>query len=637
MKDPIKWGLLAFLLVTSPMMTNCFISIGNIGTQFFDFVLQQVFSVTWNPIDDLLHPKVITLSKIGAQLEKVIEKLNNLSLEFKEAVKDVKNHVTLELKTSKILDLQEKIEGKFKLTMEYVMRVDKLENVTIEERIIDLTQGPDAIENLVTLFHTKVFGRDTLYLESIIKAIHKNKRHFAVNTTTPEEVVLYKFYLTMLSVEYKAMILQKISCFLKFRMGKGNFTMEMEIYEKHFKDRVQESLERMRHSFLTASRDLYKHDPDVYKRGANYDEVTRFNQIYFTSEWNFESCYSRCEDYSKPRHNYSESYKYPHQRQCRGTIHSCRSEYTNDYHVWISDHKNDKRYQYVAMRQSYDRFSPGYRYGTFKHVSNNARIVDFKGWTHGFGHCDICRCQCDEPNDQASVRLFSMSPLSSDIDRNMVVTGVRIVRHDKIFSLEIHQAPLLPMGKVNDSASTSKVSTPDDIKKNKLFKLQYNKTSVFIGKAKVSMKNSPYFVVTGVRFGEKNGHLALEVTFTKFNYTTGKLADPKVRENIMTKVNHNVKKNIISGRGNQRPVLYTDNVPSTETKAGLVQFSPSNLFDDVGQSTIPFLDTQLVKSSCAALVGVGLQFRTRDKSGGFIAPILVTYPMYIGNKDELEG
>lgn len=64
-----------------------------------------------------------------------------------------------------------------------------------------------------------------------------------------------------------------------------------------------------------------------------------------------------------------------------------------------------------------------------------------------------------------------------------------------------------------------------------------------------------------------------------------------------------------------------------------VKFRPTDSDKDAGQTTVPFIDTQLVRPMHLTLLsGVGLYYKSRPGFGGFIALKLVVYDMasYLG-------
>nr|ACM40897.1 putative cysteine endopeptidase [Culicoides nubeculosus] len=371
------------------------------------------------------------------------------------------------------------------------------------------------------------------------------------------------------------------------------------------------------------SSELYNLDPKQHVKGETYGEVTRFNQVYFTQEANFGSCNSKCSDYSKPQHNFRESDSYQFdQRTCTGTIHSCNNEerednsHVDNYKVRVpQSSKVDARYYYVFKQFAPKMFQ--YVYGNID--ASNYRTVTFNSWVRGFVMCAICRCICDEPNDDRSVRSFSLNSLESDTLQNKVITGVQIVQQNNVFCLKIHQSCLYANGKINKNGGSWKSDNPN----NNTFNLAFNKHNIHMGSSILSTadpKKTREYVVTGVKFADIEGNLALGVKFTLFEISTGKLL-PEQKW-----VFNSFSKNLLNyHKHGHRPIEYTDNIPTAQTKLGLIQFEHSHLHDDVGQSTVPFVDLQPINSNETALSGVGLHLRGRKSSGGFIAPTLTTY------------
>jgi hypothetical protein len=54
--------------------------------------------------------------------------------------------------------------------------------------------------------------------------------------------------------------------------------------------------------------------------------------------------------------------------------------------------------------------------------------------------------QCEETTPD-SERYWSLNPSLADTDNNMIVTGVRLVKINKVFHIQIQQARALPEGR----------------------------------------------------------------------------------------------------------------------------------------------------------------------------------------------
>lgn len=106
-----------------------------------------------------------------------------------------------------------------------------------------------------------------------------------------------------------------------------------------------------------------------------------------------------------------------------------------------------------------------------------------------------------------------------------VVTGLRFVKHNRIFHLQIQEGELLPHGVINEATLQWKPLdtysiTDKDVKRDVDFHvLSYENRSIDL----VKVKADTDFVVTGLRFRVVGGHLNLEAQFTGFDFKSGKL------------------------------------------------------------------------------------------------------------------
>lgn len=130
-------------------------------------------------------------------------------------------------------------------------------------------------------------------------------------------------------------------------------------------------------------------------------------------------------------------------------------------------------------------------------------------------------------------------------------------------------------------------------------------------------------VVTGIRFRVVDGALSLQVRATEFDFITGRL---KNLENSFW---------YASNAKNRVPIVLERPGISTDTEAKsipdirrnqYVQFQPTDMQKDIAQTTVPFIDAQLVEPhNLIPLSGVGLYYKGQPNNGGFIAPKVLTY------------
>lgn len=130
-------------------------------------------------------------------------------------------------------------------------------------------------------------------------------------------------------------------------------------------------------------------------------------------------------------------------------------------------------------------------------------------------------------------------------------------------------------------------------------------------------------LVTGVRFRVIDGAISLQVRATDFDFSSGRLtnvdnsfwytAPRKIRTELVLE-NPDVPTN---SRDKSIPTILVDR---------FIKFGPSDKYKDIAQTTVPFIDSQLVESpNPGPLSGVGLYHKGFPGYGGFIAPKILNY------------
>lgn len=233
-----------------------------------------------------------------------------------------------------------------------------------------------------------------------------------------------------------------------------------------------------------------------------------------------------------------------------------------------------------------------------------------------------------------------------------------IVKRNGIFSWTIIQSKLLSNGRVQQTThndtydangnfqdSIEKLSDDEreeivqDFKRTDFgifegvdyFTLSWQNRSVNLA----TLTSPPGCVVTGIRFTVIKEHLNFEIRYTQFNFNTGRLYG---------------RSEWISNKNEKRSVFLLDrpipsrpyHVNNIETKRSVpdftpnkfIKFRPSDPEKDAGQTTVPFIDNQMVRPvELTLLSGVGIYYKGRPGYGGFIAPKISVYDMssYLGN------
>lgn len=216
-----------------------------------------------------------------------------------------------------------------------------------------------------------------------------------------------------------------------------------------------------------------------------------------------------------------------------------------------------------------------------------------------------------------------------------------IIKRNGIFSWTITQSKLLSHGRVdqyqvdprrNVVFTNFRRTDPEIVDGVDYHTLSWQNRSVNLDTITLPLD----CVVTGVRFVAEKEHLSLEIRATKFDFNSGVLLD----ENEWIPKGYRERTNLQLTR--PEPNRYYDfygaylSVPDFRPNK-FVKFRPSDPDKDVGQSTVPFIDTQMVRpKNLTPLSGIGIYYKGKPGMGGFIAPAIVVYDMssHIGNRLE---
>lgn len=133
-------------------------------------------------------------------------------------------------------------------------------------------------------------------------------------------------------------------------------------------------------------------------------------------------------------------------------------------------------------------------------------------------------------------------------------------------------------------------------------------------------------VITGVRFNLIGGVLNVAIRATRFEFSSGMLFNHHEWISTENQYQHRTQINLKKSNIPQKATDFS--VPNNEVDK-FVQFQPSGIEQDIAQTTLPFIDSQIVESfdRQSPLSGIGIYFKTSNGFGGFIAPKVITYNM----------
>ncbi|XP_034101869.1 uncharacterized protein LOC117566448 [Drosophila albomicans] len=435
--------------------------------------------------------------------------------------------------------------------------------------------------------------------------------------------MFYSFYKEITLTELMAYILIEYSMMIQKASGNDNFIIEKNTVRENYNEITKNGINSLKKVLDNTNRHLWRCDPTENIPNVTYDVVTRLLQGYIENEVNLNngaSCFQTCEHYQSTTSKgcFDEEFC-TEQPKCSGRIHDCQFV-DSVLSVYQSPENSTRRYEYIEYGESKSL-------GTFSNYwSKLNKVESWNRWI--FFECSYCFCLCDEQSPKSD-RYFNLRETLSDVNANKVVTGVRFVKRNRIFHLQIQQGELLPRGLINESTVEWKQVDNYEIGDSNAKEgvdyhtLTYQNRAIDLDE--VTKPDDTTFVVTGVRFQVLDGHINLKVHFSKLDFLKGELVNPEVS-------NWQTKEHV-----SKRRQMTLDNLPLPPTSGvftsspewtDYLEFTNTGMLMDVAQSTIPYIDIQDVASiPPVALAGIGIYYKHRGLNGGFVAPQIISYDL----------
>lgn len=616
-------------------------------------VSEMVLKV-WDLVEDfpIIDNKINILpdkqDKIMEQINQVNERVRHteelqaeyFALTIETLKREFLTESLLAQKLNDVNDVTKAITSHYSDMTFYQISKEKMEPYTLESFAEwGVKTDSSSLAYLVEMLHFHVFGdpgdneNSTLFLQMVKKfetdevqvcTVHLSSQQFA-----------YDLFTKIALVEIKAFIMMEFSYMTLHNLGRGNFTKELSLMRSKHDQRVQHSQGLLANIVARSRRVYLRCDPEPWQSGLgkSYDHVSRLLQGYVANEINFnskESCFDTCEDYEDAviTSCSGEDEFCKKQPKCSGRFHSCRF-IAADLSVCQSNITTDRwrRYDFVNFDNGRTLGNDGQPKTC---AGGNQRAESWSSYL--FWRCNYCFCLCDEPGP-LSDRFFNLRPTLSDYENNFIVTGAKFVKDQRVFHLQLQQGALLPGGFINQSSLAwipldSYNVTHVDIRNGfDYHELTYDSRAMDLDE--ISTSNDS-LVVTGARFRVKEKHINLEVRFSAFNISTGRLIHPNVNSFWLS--NDETTGNEDNPR--QKLMLYD---PQVSTKTALnsrplstnnqyMEFTSSSVDKDAAQNTVPFIDIQeVVPNPAVPLSGLGIYHRGRKGFGGYFAPKIVTY------------
>ncbi|ETN67800.1 hypothetical protein AND_000368 [Anopheles darlingi] len=468
---------------------------------------------------------------------------------------------------------------------------------------------------------------DQIYTIMVRQALYYKVQMVAKSTICTfglsAQQVLYLLYEAIAMTELKGYLMMQFAYMVLRAQGKGNFTVESSARRNELQTRLNRTHELLQRAMEQTSRDYWRCDPErqAHRENETYLQFTRLLQGYIENEVDMNTentCRETCGHYQYG-HRQEQCYKELYctrQPKCAGRIYDC--EYV-DSDMWIcpSAPQSQRRYEYIEYENGMVRGRKGYcPRGTTK--------VD-SWWRWIFWHCSYCFCVCDD-NGPRSDRFVSLREAVSDIAQNKVVTGLRFLKQDRVIHLAVQQGTLMPQGEIDNRTlewvppryfSVLSKGIRDGLDYHTL---TYDNRSMDLDDVQVY----PGYVLTGVRFRLLGTHLNLMIRMTEMNFTSGQLMD--LDKSIWIGNDNTIARTELVLKQPDVPTKALSKSVPDSTNGQYVRFTPTDREADAAQTTVPFLDAQPVYTHRPVpLSGAGIFHKGQSKSGGFLAPKLLTY------------
>ncbi|KAH8302664.1 hypothetical protein KR044_009324 [Drosophila immigrans] len=477
-------------------------------------------------------------------------------------------------------------------------------------------------------FFWKLFAKGKEVLSKLRQRYEWPLEKICHSHQSPQQLV-YSLYKDTALTELKAYIIFEYLLLIRRVSGQDDLISDTNKIRLNYKNISEDALDTLITTMGKADRVLWRCDPEKHVPQVTYDEVTRLLQGYIENEVDLNSdgsCSESCPDYrNSTRMGCFEQKFCSQQPQCLGRLHDCQFV-DSVLSVCQSPESSNRRYEYIEE-------SGGQRFGEQEKCSRDVNNVEsWRRWI--FWQCSYCFCLCDEPSPKSD-RYFSLRKTYADVGANRVVTGVRFVKKNRIFHIQIQQGQLLPRGAIN--ASTLEWVPVDDFKLNDFnvtegvdyHAMSYEKRRINLDETVFGYGRTP--IVTGVHFNVDKNRMGLKVLVSPYNFEKGQILGSELRLGLVPLSMFSVWNNPYDSKkvnidDLDIPTRSPHSSQPLSKNEQYLEFANTGLQKDAGQSTIPYIDIQeVVSNPPVPLSGLGIYYKSSPGYGGFVAPKIITY------------
>ncbi|XP_057324916.1 uncharacterized protein LOC130667398 [Microplitis mediator] len=649
--------------------------------------IQDIISLA-HDISDLASGNVPLVTSIfgGSSVDPTIAKLNGLSTQIEELTKlfnvkmdaalsqilnNVPRDTDFRTRMGQLHKYITRINGQFDDYRRLLKSASEYNQYSIDQFIHAATSSqdgdlPEILNQIHRLFITQQSDDIQGGLLDLAVPIFKDMKPASLcGRTKSQQQRVYDIYRTIIFTEIKGYIMNSYSYGLLSIFSNTTFIKEAKRSEERLLKAAYDYMSATKEALKTIPREVIVCDPPKHINGETFVEMFRAIQMTMGHEYMLRSdgsCGGSCSDIDtstiyREYESFQKRKWYP-ENPCQGRLNECWDLNYVEFCEMPGEFK--ERLIYV---NNYDNRTYGSTESCWFGKKGSLNKL-----TIGASKCNPCLCQCIEDKAESKAdRTLSFLRQRTDVDKNMVLTGIRFIKKNKVIHLQIEQGKLIKDGRIENG--TTEWLPVDELKydakakggafvrvvDDKEIPLKKDVDYAFITDTlryfdlDDVIVPEPNHVITGVRLklGMYSGDIQLEIRVTRFNFTTGLLIplDSKIIRDL-DKNNEKISsewlspdsllmfktvnraalyRTVVDVKGKSDPQKSYNNIPDSESYSR-VMLTHSNVTDDVGQSTIPYFDIQPVfPIPRVALDGIGLYHRGNGESGGFLSLKVITH------------
>ncbi|XP_057340670.1 uncharacterized protein LOC130677815 [Microplitis mediator] len=620
-----------------------------------------------------VDPTIAKLDGLSTQIEE-LTKLFNVKMDaaLSQILNNVPRDTDFRTRMGQLHKYITRINGQFDDYRRLLKSASKYNQYSINQFIQATTSSqdgdlPEILNQIHRLFITQQSGDIQGGLLDLAVPIFKDMKPGSLcGITKSRQQRVYDIYRTVMFTELKGFIMSSYSYGLLSIYHNSSFEEEAKRSEERLIKSAYDYMSATKEALKVIPREIIVCDPPKHILGETFTELIRTVQMTMLHEYMLSSdgsCGGSCSDFNtnKIYRKYEDFKKktwYP-ENPCQGRIDECRD--LNYVEFCEVPGKFKERLVYVDNYD--DRTYGDQKLCTFGKESALWKLMI------GVYRCHPCLCQCIEDKAESTAhRAISFLSQRTDVDKNMVLTGIRFIKKNHVLHLQIEQGKLIEDGRIENG--TIEWVPLDELKYDA--EAEGGAFVKVVGGKEIPMKKTvdyafihhelrhflldnvvaprPDFVVTGARlrlgvYSAQDFHL--EVRFSKFNFTTGSLIsfgrNDSINGNLDFNNNkipsrwyttdldrhygsrHSLFRKVVDVKDKLDPSKSYNNVLDSEGNSRIM-LTHSSVTADVGQSTIPYFDIQPVAPEPrVALDGIGLYHRSNGESGGFLSLKLFTH------------